>query len=118
MKLFAFHSVLFLVLQTLTHPLLGQTNGLTLVDHLDKPHGLSPQRTSYSSCWGYVTPDGREYGFISTYTGMSVIDINADTMREVQFIPGPTSAYCYREIRTYKHYGYIVYDYPTGAQTM
>jgi len=94
----------------------AQTNGVTLLDHLDQPHGKSPQKTSYSSCWGYVTPDGREYGFISTYTGMAVIDINSDTMKEVAFIPGPTSTWCYREIKTHKQYGYIVYDYPTGGE--
>jgi choice-of-anchor B domain-containing protein len=37
-------------------------------------------------------------------------------MREVQFIPGPTSGYCYREIKTHKNFGYIVYDYPTGGE--
>lgn len=99
-----------------TYSLLGQSNGVTLLDHLDVPHGTSPQNTSYSSCWGYVSPDGREYGFISTYTGMAVIDLNSDTMTEVQFIPGPTSGYCYREIKTHRNYGYIVYDYPTGGE--
>src|SRR5436309_1937625 len=116
MRSFHLHLVLLLVLQSISFSLLAQTNGVTFIDHLDKPHGLSPDRTSYSSCWGYVAPDGREFGFISTYTGMSVIDINSDTMREIQFIPGPASRYCYREIRTHKQFGYIVYDFPTAGE--
>ena len=106
-------AVQILLLCGALHP---QPNGVTLLGHLNNPHGLSAQKTSFSSCWGYVAPDGREYGFISTYTGMAVIDINSDTMKEVAFIPGPTSAWCYREIKTHKNFGYIVYDYPTGGE--
>ncbi|HTK82543.1 MAG TPA: choice-of-anchor B family protein [Bacteroidota bacterium] len=96
----------------------AQPKGVTLLGHLDLPHGTAPQKTNYSACWGYVSPDGKEYGFISTYTGMEVVDLNGDTMREVAFIPGPTSAYCYREIRTHLNYGYIVYDYPTAGEVI
>lgn len=94
----------------------AQGNGVSFIANLNLPHGVSPQGTSFSSCWGYTTPDGREYAFLSTYTGMAVYDINVDSLiEEVAFIPGPQSGYCYREIKTYRHYGYIVYDYPIVA---
>ncbi len=94
----------------------GQLNGLHIIGHLYAPHGKSPQKTEFSSCWGWVSPDGKEYAFVSTYTGTSIVDLNADTMKEIQFVLGPPSGYCYREVKTYKHYAYIVTDYPTTLQ--
>ncbi|MBI4547716.1 MAG: choice-of-anchor B family protein [Ignavibacteriae bacterium] len=94
----------------------SQSNGVTLIGHLDQPHGISPQGTKYSSCWGWVAPDGKEYALIAVYTGTSIIDLNGDSLREVAFIPGPTSSYIWREMKTYKHYAYIVSEGGSGVQ--
>ncbi|MEX1276452.1 MAG: choice-of-anchor B family protein [Bacteroidota bacterium] len=74
-------------------------------------HALTGQ---YSACWGYVAPDGREYAILGCQTGTSIIDItDAPTLREVSFIPGPTSNW--REMKTYKQYAYVVTENGTGA---
>ncbi len=109
-------SVLF-ILSTLSFvQLVGQTNGVTFFGHLDQPHGSSGQGTQYSACWGWTSPDGREYALLGTFTGTSIIDINSDTLREVQFIPGPPATYAYREIKTHKQYAYIVSEGGSGVQ--
>ncbi len=62
---------------------------------------------TYSACWGYVAPDGREYALLGCQTGTSIIDItDAPNLREVSFIPGPNSRW--REMKTYRHYAYVV----------
>ena len=108
-------SLFTLLLSLLCSSANGQ-GALHVIDHLYQPHGKSPQKTEFSSCWGWVSPSGQEYAFISTYTGTSVVDLNVNPMREVQFIPGPPSGYCYREVKTYKHYAYVVTDYATTGQ--
>ncbi len=91
-------------------------NGVSLLDTLNRSHGVSPQGTRYSACWGWVSPDGREYALIGVYTGTSIIDLNVSPIREVAFVPGPTASYCYREIKTYRHYAYIVSEGGRGVQ--
>ncbi len=69
---------------------------------------------TYSACWGYVAPDGREYALLGCQTGTSIIDItDAPNLREVSFIPGPTSSW--REMKTYRHYAYIVTENGNAA---
>lgn len=89
---------------------------VTLVDTLNRAHGVSGQNTKFSSCWGWVSPDGREYALLGVYTGTSIIDLNVSPIREVAFIPGPTASYAYREIKTYKNYAYIVSEGGRGVQ--
>src|SRR5437660_7865485 len=69
--------VLLVVISTLAPPRSeGQPNGVTLVGHADIPHGSSSSGFKYSSCWGWVSPDGREYALIGAYNGVSIIDLN------------------------------------------
>lgn len=69
---------------------------------------------SYSSCWGYTAPDGREYALLGCQTGTSIIDItDAPTLKEIAFIPGPPSPW--REMKTYQSYAYVVTENGTGA---
>lgn len=96
--------------------LLGQTNGVIFLDSLNNPHGISPQNTRFSSCWGWVSLDGREYALLGTYTGTAIIDLNVSPIQEVAFIPGPQASYCYREMKTYKNYAYIVSEGGSGVQ--
>lgn len=91
-------------------------NPVKLVGRLYAPHGTSGQNTQFSNCWGWVSPDGKEYALIGTYRGTSIIDINSDTLKEVAFVEGPTAVYCYREIKTYKQYAYIVSEGGAGIQ--
>jgi choice-of-anchor B domain-containing protein len=107
--------VIFLLLFHATFLFAGY-NAVKFLGHLYAPHGTSGQNTQFSNCWGWVSPDGKEYALIGTYTGTSIIDLNSDTLKEVAFIEGPTAAYCYREIKTYKHYAYIVSEGGAGIQ--
>lgn len=94
------------------------TGGVTLVDTLNRAHGVSPQNTKFSSCWGWVSPDGREYAFIGCYTGTSIIDLNVSPIREIGFVPGNTASYAYREFKSYKNYLYIVSEGGRGVQIL
>lgn len=105
-------ALLLVVSQTLS----ARYNPVRLLGHLNQPHGLSGQGTSFSSCWGWTSPDGKEYALLGCYTGTSIIDLNGDSLREVQFIPGPPAVYAYREIKTYSHYAYIVSEGGSGVQ--
>ena len=60
---------------------------------------------THNSCWGYAAPDGHEYGFLGTRVGTYVIDLDADPIEEVAFIPGPFSVW--RNIKTFGEVAYI-----------
>lgn len=86
----------------------AQTTRLDTVRHLNVRSG-----GGYSAIWGYTAPDGREYAILGCNgssgraAGTSIIDITNDTSpREVAFISGPASSW--REMKTYKHYAYVV----------
>ncbi|MBI5216968.1 MAG: choice-of-anchor B family protein [Ignavibacteriae bacterium] len=90
-------------------------NGLSFVGHLDQKHGTSGDNISYSACWGYVAPNGREYAIVGTYTGTQIIDITStDSIREITHISGPSSIW--REMRTYKQRAYVVSEGGSGVQ--
>ncbi len=86
----------------------AQTTRLDTVRHLNvRPGG------GYSAIWGYTAPDGREYAILGCNgssgrtPGTSIIDITDDANpREAAFISGPASSW--REMKTYRHYAYIV----------
>ncbi len=76
---------------------------------------------SYSAIWGYTAPNGREYALVgvnggSSYPGgTSIIDItDIPGLSQVAFIGGPNSSW--REMKTYKHYGYVVTEAGGGVQ--
>ncbi|MBI3195006.1 MAG: choice-of-anchor B family protein [Ignavibacteriae bacterium] len=90
-------------------------NGLSFIGHLDQKHGTSGDNISYSACWGYVAPNGREYAIVGTYTGTQIIDITStDSIREITHISGPSSIW--REMRTYKQRAYVVSEGGGGVQ--
>ncbi len=60
----------------------------------------------YSQCWGYNAPNGKEYAIIGCFTGTQIVDISTDTLKEVAFIPGPSSSW--REMKVYQKYAYVV----------
>ncbi len=106
-----------LVVVTVISPLLGQ-NGVTLLDSINPQHGSTNcyGTVYFSSCWGWVSPDGKEYAFLGTYTGTSIIDLNVTPIREITHIPGSPASCAYREIKTYEHYAYIVSEGGLGVQ--
>lgn len=93
-----------------------QPTQLDTIKHFDvQPLG------SYSAIWGYTAPDGREYALLGVnggtghQGGTSIIDITNDVdVREAAFIVGPTSSW--REMKTYRHYAYIVSEGGGGVQ--
>ncbi len=108
--------LLFIISFLFTSHLFSQTNYATLLDHKNIPHGISPQQTYFSSCWGWVSPEGKEYAFIGCATGTSIYAIEDDTLREIQFVTGPMATYAYREFKTYKNYLYAVSEGGSGVQ--
>ncbi len=81
--------------------------------------------TGLSAIWGYTAPDGREYALVgitgsgsgNTSGGTSIVDItDGSNPRVVTHIVGPNSTW--REMKTYKHYAYIVTEASaaTGVQ--
>ena len=99
---------------TLTFVSLSVSAGLTLVGRLDNKHGTT-SGVSYSGCWGYVAPDGREYAILTTATGTAIIDItDTSDIREIDHISGPTSLW--REVRTYRDRLYVVTEAGGGTQ--
>ena len=109
-------ALLALTLSTLHRANAQSSPAVHLVGHIDPRHGVSYYGTYYSSCWGWAAPDGREYALLGAADGTSIIDLNRDSLVEVGFIPGPPSGYAYREIKTYKHYAYVVSEGGNGVQ--
>ncbi|MEO8513928.1 MAG: choice-of-anchor B family protein [Ignavibacteria bacterium] len=67
---------------------------------------------TYSGCYGYTSPNGREYAILGTHLGTAFIDItDSSNIHEVDFVPAPfptNSGNHWREITVYSHYAYIV----------
>src|SRR5690606_27437686 len=77
---------------------------VSLLSHLNK----YPDK-SYTDCWGYAAPDGREYAIIGVSDRTSFVDItNPSQPVEVGYILGPTAEpYHWRDIKVHDHYAYI-----------
>lgn len=78
---------------------------------------LNPDPNSagrYSALWGYTAPDGREYALLSGFRGTHIVDITEKPIRQVAFIQGPNSGW--REMKTYRHYAYVVSEGGDGLQ--
>ena len=69
---------------------------------------------SYSACWGYTAPDGHEYALLGVSNGLSIVDIaSAPNLKEIAFIPNLNSSWT--ELKTYRHYAYVVKDGARGG---
>lgn len=63
--------------------------------------------SSYSACWGYTAPNGREYAILGCNTGTAFIDItDTANIHEVDFVTGVTSGW--REMKVFSNYAYVV----------
>lgn len=107
MKKIILSALLILVMYSTGYSQLGNSNAYALKDSLD-------QYSSYSACWGYAAPDGREYALLGAFQGTSFIDItDSANIHEVDFVPtsAPSSTNSgngWREMKVYSHYAYIV----------
>ncbi|MBI2428260.1 MAG: hypothetical protein HYV29_05600, partial [Ignavibacteriales bacterium] len=80
---------------------------VSLYGTMDKYDGGSGD-ADYSEIWGWTdSVKNREYAFIGTSQGTSIVDITELPLKEVSFHFGPPSTYNYHEFRTYKNYLYV-----------
>lgn len=69
----------------------------------------------YNDVWGYTDPAGREYALLGVKNGTQIIDITDVTnLKAVSFIPSAKSTW--KDIKTYKHYAYVVNESSGGMQ--
>ncbi|MEQ1747697.1 MAG: choice-of-anchor B family protein, partial [Saprospiraceae bacterium] len=67
-----------------------------------------------ANVWGYHA-NGREYALIGASKGLIIADItNPDVPVQIVQIPGPNNLW--KEIRTYRHYAYVVTEGGGGVQ--
>ncbi|MCH8288824.1 MAG: hypothetical protein IID12_06930 [Candidatus Marinimicrobia bacterium] len=61
-----------------------------------------------SDVWGWTGDDGTEYAIMGVLGGVAFV--NTTTMEVITTVPGPTgtSPYYHRDIKTYRHYAYVV----------
>lgn len=57
-----------------------------------------------AGCWGWIAPDGEEYAIMGTGDGIDVVHVG--TMTHVGH--APMQACSWRELKTYRHYCYVV----------
>ncbi|MBI5433944.1 MAG: choice-of-anchor B family protein [Planctomycetes bacterium] len=97
--------------------LLGfQASGIELLSWLPLPD-LKPGADNANSCWGYVSPSGREYGIIGLSNGTAFVEItNPGNATVVATITGPTSLW--RDVKTYQTYCYAISEGGGGIQVM
>lgn len=69
---------------------------------------------SIANVWGY-SANGREYALLGASKGLIIVDItNPDAPQQIVQIPGPNNLW--KEIKTYRHYAYIVSEGGQGVQ--
>ncbi|HWP81679.1 MAG TPA: choice-of-anchor B family protein [Bacteroidota bacterium] len=100
-------SLSLLVIFLIDLPLFGQTLNMEFFGNWNGRSSPTVFGRAYSACWGYVAADGREYALLGTTLGTSIIELT-DSLNLVEraFISGPSNGW--REMKTYKHYAYIV----------
>lgn len=76
---------------------------------------FTPASLKANSCWGYVSPSGREYAIIGLWEGTGFVEITDPFNPVIVSIqPGPTSLW--REMKTYQQYCYSVSEGGNGIQ--
>jgi choice-of-anchor B domain-containing protein len=91
------------------------SNGVTLLAWL--PMAELDGSANGSSCWGYTSPSGREYGIIGTEGGTCFVEITNPTHPQViGYIDGPNSLW--RDVKVYQNYAYLVSEGGNGIQVV
>ena len=79
--------------------------------------GFAGTLDSANDCWGYVSPDRREYALVGTSHGTAIVDVTIPELSQVvEFVDGPRSTW--RDIKTYLHYAYAVSEGGGGIQVI
>lgn len=61
---------------------------------------------------GWVDSAGNEYALVGLNTGVSIVDVDSDTIKEVVFVPGVNNLW--RDINTFGHYAYVTSEAKVG----
>lgn len=80
---------------------------MTLLDKIDYPQNTN-------DIWGWFDPvDSTEYALVGTTTGVSIVSLAEPTnIKEVAFIPGPTSTW--RDLKTWGNFVYVTNETGNG----
>ena len=90
------------------------SNGVQLRSWLSLSQ-LSAAATSGNSCWGYISPAGREYAIIGVSSGTAFVEITNPAAATLKaFIAGPTSLW--RDVRVFRNYCYAGSEAGSGIQ--
>jgi choice-of-anchor B domain-containing protein len=78
---------------------------------------FDPDNTSGNSCWGYVSPSGREYALMGCSDGTGFVDVTVPSDPQiVAFVNGPDSLW--HDIKVYQHHAYVVSEGGQGIQVI
>lgn len=61
---------------------------------------------------GWVDTAGNEYALVGLNTGVSIVDVDSDTIKEVAFVAGVDNLW--RDINTFGHYAYVTSEARVG----
>ena len=93
--------------------LLAQTTPLYLYGEVEFPTYAHPSlggdTVGISDCWGWVSPEGVEYGIVGILNGTAFVRIS--DMEVVAEVAGPTGGgdpYYHRDIKTWRNYAVVV----------
>lgn len=82
--------------------------------HVQLRASLTFPGQTLANVWGY-TAGGREYALVGASKGLVIVDItNPDTPQQIVQLPGPDNLW--KEIKTYKHFAYVVSEGGQGIQ--
>ncbi len=88
---------------------------MDLKSHWDEYFVQASGGNEYSSCWGYVHGDGREYALLGTAQGTAIYNVTDPVNSyKVGFIPGVTSTW--RNIKSYRNWVYVVSEGPGAGE--
>ncbi len=90
------------------------SSGVTLMSWLPLQE-FGTQHTSGNSCWGYVSPSGREYAIMGLSHGTAFVEVTdpADA-RVVAVLSGPAGLW--RDVKAFGEYAYSVSESGSGIQ--
>lgn len=92
-------------------------SNVTLFAWLTLPDLGVPAGGNGNSCFGYVSPSGREYAIIGLSNGTGFVEVtHPGNPVIVAVIPGPQSLW--RDMRTFSHYSYSVSEGGGGIQVV